>query len=642
MAAATSSQGQQEITLLQERNTGTFARVYLAEVHSQNNVSRIVAVKILRSRWSQDPQLLSRTQDEARLLARLHHRNILRVEGLAALDGHPAIIMEFVDGVDLKQIIEDRKRPFPPRAAYQVARDTAAALDAAYFRAPYGRDEPLRVVHRDIKPSNIMISVEGDVKVLDFGTARYQNEIRNAHTGALRFGSLKYMSPERRDGDRGEHASDIYSLGVVLIEMLAGQLLPVIPIDQPSHDQLIRDSIAGLPDLGLPNAEWEASFRQTLQRMCAYQTEQRLDAPQVLQLLRAFADQATGPSLESFAAQGVRDLSERLYRDRDRGSLSGARLTVTLTSSGSYRGSLPIGDGAHHDTVTAAIEEHTTGATDPAALPAYTPPSPREAIRTGRTQPTAVQPEFSPSPTFDPEPGVGGGPSPLKESGFYHSDPPPADYSAEAEDVPGGGGGGGLGQRNLLLLGVIAALLGVILAFGLAAIIGGLIYWLAYPTPPTGPTPSEITAPDPPPLGDDLREVRLSADDDTIQWIKLKDDAGGTLFKADPSGVTDVPAGEYLVEAKIVARLQGLCHPHRGGGRPRPGLRPGRRREDHDLLWRRGRLSDPGVSRAQRVSALAAPLSQQAPVSWSHSTSKEPPRQCRPHRYCRHPLRGRS
>ena len=83
-----------------------------------------------------------------------------------------------------------------------------------------------------------MLSTEGEVKVLDFGTARFTHETRIAKTGVLRFGSMKYMSPERRVGDRGEHPSDIYALGLVIIEMLQGELLPLLPLDRHEHDAL--------------------------------------------------------------------------------------------------------------------------------------------------------------------------------------------------------------------------------------------------------------------------------------------------------------------------------------------------------------------------------------------------------------------
>ena len=184
---------QTQITLLQERSGGTFARVYLAEARDGDGLSRIVAVKVLKKQWSESEDVLARVRDEARLLARLRHKNILRVEALSQVDGQPALVMEFVDGVDLKQLIEHlkhQKRALPRRAAYAIARDTASALEGAYFKAPFGQKESLQVVHRDVKPSNIMVSVEGEVKVLE--AARLM-EVSERHTWRL-------LAAYRRDG----------------------------------------------------------------------------------------------------------------------------------------------------------------------------------------------------------------------------------------------------------------------------------------------------------------------------------------------------------------------------------------------------------------------------------------------------------
>jgi serine/threonine protein kinase len=149
------------LTMLQERSTGTFAKVYLAEARGPDGLSRIVAVKVLKEQWLESEELIRRTRDEAMLLARLRHKNILRVEAMTEIDQRPAIVMEFVDGVDLGQLIEAKDgaiTAFPPRAAYRIAMETASALHAAWARVPYGLSEPLQVVHRDIKPPNIMIS----------------------------------------------------------------------------------------------------------------------------------------------------------------------------------------------------------------------------------------------------------------------------------------------------------------------------------------------------------------------------------------------------------------------------------------------------------------------------------------------------
>ena len=325
-----------QLTLLQERSAGTFARVYLAEARGGGGIDRIVAVKVMKEQWADADELLTRTRDEARLLARLRHKNILRVEALTEIDGQPAIVMEFVDGVDLKMLMEHlaaRGERIPARAAYRIAADTASALEAAWFKAPYGMSEPLRVVHRDVKPSNVMVSVEGEVKVLDFGTARFNHEARVAQTGVLRFGSMKYMSPERRLGDRGDHSSDCYGLGLLLIELLQGVAVPLLPLDRGDHEESVRERVASLGPLGLPNQEWDEALRETLRRLCAFDAGERLDAGQARELFRAFADQASGASLEAWSASTVQGVARELWGHEGEGALSGSRLFVSLGGS---------------------------------------------------------------------------------------------------------------------------------------------------------------------------------------------------------------------------------------------------------------------------------------------------------------------
>ncbi|MBM4393832.1 MAG: serine/threonine protein kinase, partial [Deltaproteobacteria bacterium] len=327
-----------ELVLLHEINAGTFARLYLAEARASGGIDRIVAVKILREQWNEQQEVVARTRDEARLLARLRHKNILRVEELVEVDGQTAIIMEYVDGLDLKQLVEalnQRRQRLPCKVALHIACEAASALEAAYFRVPTGLDKPLRVVHRDIKPSNIMVSTEGEVRVLDFGTARSSAVFRSAQTGALRFGSLKYMSPERREGDRGEHPSDVYALGLVLLELLRTEWLPLFPMDVQEHDEATASAIARLDGLGMPNREWDMALRQALAQMLASDPRARPSAEQVVKLMREFVEQSQGPLMGRFAEEVVAPIAEEHARARPQaGSLAGTRLVVNAVGEG--------------------------------------------------------------------------------------------------------------------------------------------------------------------------------------------------------------------------------------------------------------------------------------------------------------------
>ena len=132
--------------------------------------------------------------------------------------------MEYVDGVDLKSLINycaSRGMIIPRRAILEVISCVASALDAAYNKTLLQGGEPLRLIHRDIKPSNVMLTVEADIKVLDFGTAQAKFEDREAKTQALAFGSAAYMAPERIFGEEDKPSGDVYSLGVTLHELLA-------------------------------------------------------------------------------------------------------------------------------------------------------------------------------------------------------------------------------------------------------------------------------------------------------------------------------------------------------------------------------------------------------------------------------------
>ncbi len=594
---------QLEITLLQERSTGTFAKVYLAEARGSDNLSRIVAVKVLKEQWAETGEVLDRTYDEARLLARLHHKNILRVEALTELEGQPAIVMEFVDGVDLKQLIErlaKKGERIPPRAAYKIAQDTAGALEAAYFKVPYGRSEPLQVVHRDVKPSNIMVSVEGEVKVLDFGTARSNYEGRLARTGALRFGSLKYMSPERREGDRGDHTTDVYALGLVLLEMLRGENLPLLPLDANEHDEALAEILSSLGPLGLPNEQWDDSLRQTLAAMCASQPSHRLNASQVVQLLRAFAEQASGASLDSFASDVVTPVTKEIYGVDHQGPLTGTRIMVSLGSPSDGapdgRGRLSLtpdraGIAAPKPTMS---PEPATGAPRPGAsmipgavrspppgnrvAPAPAPP-PQAAeelfddelmptmlkagadIEEMRAQAAAIaEPQRTPAAALEPrseprpEPRPAPEPVPVAVAG-------PADFAAQGEPMENVEQEGS--SKRTVLIGVIAATVGLMLVLGIAGVGLGFYFFVLKDGGFTVPGPvddvavessGEPPATDPVPAAGAVSIKVQAADGALLQWIKLTDAGGQQVLKGSPAGDASIPPGAYTLSAKMVGR----------------------------------------------------------------------------------------
>nr|MBA2529478.1 Stk1 family PASTA domain-containing Ser/Thr kinase [Euzebyales bacterium] len=174
-------------------------------------LDRQVAVKILHQRYSDDPSFLERFKREARAAASLNHPNMVAVYDTGEQDGRPFIVMEYVPGRSLRDVL--RSENILPGRAAEIAGDAAMALHYAHDRG---------LVHRDIKPANIMLSDEGQVKVTDFGIARAMNAETVTQTAAV-FGTAAYISPEQAQGATVDRRTDIYSLGVVLYELLTGR-----------------------------------------------------------------------------------------------------------------------------------------------------------------------------------------------------------------------------------------------------------------------------------------------------------------------------------------------------------------------------------------------------------------------------------
>jgi eukaryotic-like serine/threonine-protein kinase len=173
-------------------------------------LDRTVAVKVLGGALAGDSRAAERLRREARAAARLDHPNIARVLDLGEHDGRPYLVMELLEGESLAARI-DRAGPMPPAEAARIVAAVADALEAAHQAG---------VVHRDVKPGNVFLTSTGAVKVLDFGIASAAGDAALT-TGDL-IGTAAYLAPERALGQRATAAADIYALGVVLYELLAG------------------------------------------------------------------------------------------------------------------------------------------------------------------------------------------------------------------------------------------------------------------------------------------------------------------------------------------------------------------------------------------------------------------------------------
>jgi serine/threonine protein kinase len=190
--------------------SGGMSTVYLAR---DITLERWVAVKVMHREMSDQPDQIERFRREARAVAQLSHPNIVSVIDAGEDGGHPYIVFEYVDGETLKQRIE-RVGPLPVDEATAYAIEIGRGLAAAHSR---------RLVHRDVKPQNVLIDSEGRAKVTDFGIARSLEADGLTQTGRV-LGTTDYVSPEQAMGRGVDARTDIYSLGVVLYEMLTGEV----------------------------------------------------------------------------------------------------------------------------------------------------------------------------------------------------------------------------------------------------------------------------------------------------------------------------------------------------------------------------------------------------------------------------------
>ena len=195
--------------LLELLGQGGMATIYRAR---DAQLERDVAVKVLRPEYGRDPDFFARFRQEAQSAASLNHPGVVAVYDYGTDPAGPFIVMELVDGEDLASIIR-RSGALPPRQAARLTAQTARAIAAAHASG---------FVHRDIKPSNLMVTSEGKIKVTDFGIARAIAEAALTLPGTT-LGSVHYFSPEQARGEMATPASDIYSLGIVLFELLTGR-----------------------------------------------------------------------------------------------------------------------------------------------------------------------------------------------------------------------------------------------------------------------------------------------------------------------------------------------------------------------------------------------------------------------------------
>jgi len=214
--------------ILEKLGEGGMGIVYKAE---DTELNRIIALKFLPGNLMDKPRLRTRLKREARAAASLNHPNICTIYGFHETKEFIFIVMEYVEGLTLKQFIE-KEAPFNEQRTKEIIIQVAEGLSAAHNNG---------IIHRDIKSDNIMLTKDGFVKILDFGLAKMEQTPTITHTKSP-MGTVAYMSPELVKGEKVDHRTDLWSMGVVLYEMLTGKLPFVADSDVSTMYSIIRDA----------------------------------------------------------------------------------------------------------------------------------------------------------------------------------------------------------------------------------------------------------------------------------------------------------------------------------------------------------------------------------------------------------------
>ncbi len=253
---------EQRYRVVERLEAGGMAEVYVGEQQSVQGFKKKVAIKRVLPHLAQNKNFIGMFLDEARLGAKLNHANIVTVFDIGAADNTFFIVMEFVDGCNLKKIIEVLRRQgrtFPAKEAIFLAMEACRGLSYAHELTD-DDGTPFNLVHRDVSPPNILISRRGEVKVTDFGLAKATTQLEKTDPGVVK-GKFSYLAPEAALGEPVDARADVFAMGIVLWEMLAGRRLFLGETDFQTV-KLVQ--AAAIPPITKLNSEVDAAFEDVL------------------------------------------------------------------------------------------------------------------------------------------------------------------------------------------------------------------------------------------------------------------------------------------------------------------------------------------------------------------------------------------
>ena len=330
--------------LLDRINVGGMAEVFSAKVFGEDGSSQILAIKKILPTMVEDEEFISMFIDEARIAVQLDHRNVVQIFELGKYEENYYIAMEYLPGRDLRALLDRAKKRKEPVAIEQslfIASELAHGLDYAH-RAKDQQGVDLDIVHRDVSPQNILISYDGQIKLIDFGIAKAATRNQQTQVGILK-GKFGYMSPEQVRGLPIDRRSDIFALGVILYEMLTGERLFV---GESDFSILERVRNAEVPPPRKYNAGISPELERIVLKALAREADERYQWASELRddLLGFLGHEAPGQGEEPLAGFMRQAFGDELLRDRERMQRFadvGRPDEVPITSLRSFQGTRP-------------------------------------------------------------------------------------------------------------------------------------------------------------------------------------------------------------------------------------------------------------------------------------------------------------
>lgn len=260
--------------LLSALAEGGMASVWVARLRGEHGFEKLVAIKTILGQYASDPRYEAMFLDEARLIANIRHHNVAEILDLGSDHALPYLVLEWVEGDSLSHLqraAAESRAPIPVPAALHVAARMCAGLNAAHeLRDRSGR--LLNVVHRDVSPQNVLLSVTGEVKLIDFGIAKALDQVTADTTSGVLKGKISFMSPEQANGERLDQRTDLWAVGVVLYQLLSGAL----PFRSQSPQRTlhaIRSRVRPAAIAGLPTM-----LQKLLDRVLEPERDRRIDS----------------------------------------------------------------------------------------------------------------------------------------------------------------------------------------------------------------------------------------------------------------------------------------------------------------------------------------------------------------------------